>query len=203
MGRHPKPIVLAACWAHVRRKFFEAQSESPRLAAWFLYQIQLLYRVESGLRDTRAGPQLRQASRASESRMVVERLHRAWLKIRDRLLPQSLLGKAISYALGQWDGLKVYLEDGRVEIDSNIVENAIRPTAIGKKNWLFVGAADARQRGAILYTIVECCRRRGIDAYHYLRDVLTRLPSLTNHQVASITPKAWLKARRNSLPAAA
>lgn len=203
VGRHPKPVVLAACWAHVRRKFFEAQSESPRLAAWFLYQIQLLYRVESGLRDTRAGPQLRQASRASASRMVVERLHRALLKIRDRLLPQSLLGKAISYALGQWDGLKVYLQDGRVEIDSNTVENAIRPTAIGKKNWLFFGAADAGQRGAILYTIVECCRRRGIDPYHYLRDVLTRLPSLTNHQVASITPKAWLKARRNSLPAVA
>ncbi|HZV35397.1 MAG TPA: transposase [Verrucomicrobiae bacterium] len=82
----------------------------------------------------------------------------------------------------------------RVEIDNNLVENAIRPTAIGKKNWLFVGEAEAGERGAILYTIVESCRRRGIDPYTYLKDVLTRLPRMTNHQVPEVIPAAWAKA---------
>ena len=76
------------------------------------------------------------------------------------------------------------------------VENAIRPTAIGKKNWMFIGAADAGQRGAILYTIVESCRRRGIDRLAYLRDVLTRLPGMTTSQIKDITPAAWAKAQR-------
>ena len=94
-------------------------------------------------------------------------------------LPRSSLGKAIDYALSNGVLLGVYLQDGRVEIDNNLVENAIRPTALGKKNWLFIGEAQAGQRGAILYTIIESCRRRGIDPYAYLRDVLTRLPHMT------------------------
>ena len=76
------------------------------------------------------------------------------------------------------------------------MENAIRPTAIGKKNWLFIGEAEAGQRGAILYTLIESCRRRGLDPHAYLRDVLTRLPSMTNWQIKDITPEAWAKAQR-------
>jgi transposase len=90
--------------------------------------------------------------------------------------------------------LSLYPEDGRVEIDNNLVENAIRPTALGKKNWLFMGDADAGERGAILYTVIESCRRRGIDPYAYLKDVLTRLPNMTNRQVPEVTPSAWAKA---------
>ena len=86
------------------------------------------------------------------------------------------MGQAIDYALAQWPMLGVHLGDGRVEIDNNLVENAIRPTAIGKKNWLFIGEAEAGERGAILYTIVESCRRRGLDPSRYLREVLTALP---------------------------
>ena len=89
-----------------------------------------------------------------------------------------------------------FLSDGRLEIDNNLCENAIRPTAIGKKNWLFIGAAEVGQRGAILYTIVESCRRRGIDPLAYLRDVLSRLPKMLMSEVASITPEAWAKAQR-------
>jgi transposase len=107
-----------------------------------------------------------------------------------------LMGQAIDYALSQWSSLEVYLADGRVEIDNNLVENAIRPTALGKKNWLFVGEADAGQRGAIIYTLVESCRRRGQDPYKYLREVLTRLPHMTNRQIPEVTPQAWCKARR-------
>jgi transposase len=107
-----------------------------------------------------------------------------------------LLGEAIDYALGQWSTSQVYLGNGRVEIDNNLVENAIRPTALGKKNWLFVGEAGAGQRAAIIYTLVESCRRRGQDPYAYLRDVLTRLPHMTNHQIPEVTPQAWCKAHR-------
>jgi transposase len=188
-------IELAGCWAHVRRKFHEALEQSPKTSGWILRQIQHLYRVEARLREQKAGPQLREAARAHESQPIVERLERALVRLKSsgRHLPQSLLGSALDYALGQWLTLDVYLADGRVEIDNNLVENAIRPTAIGKKNWLFMGDADAGERGAIIYTVIESCRRRGIDPYAYLKDVLTRLPRMTNHQIPEVTPQAWAK----------
>jgi transposase len=189
-------VALAGCWAHVRRKFFESLESSPRTAGWILRQLQHLYLIEARLREKKAGPRLRQAVRTHQSRPLVERLERVLirLKSRGRHLPQSPLGSAIDYALGLWTPLQVYLQDGRVEIDSNLVENAIRPTAIGKKNWLFIGEADAGERSAILYTIIESCRRRGIDPYAYLRDVLTRLPHMTNRQIPEVIPSAWGKA---------
>jgi transposase len=188
-------VKLAGCWAHVRRKFHEALEQSPQTAGWLLRQIQHLYRVEARLREQRAGPKLRAAVRAHESRPIVERFERALVRLKagGRHLPQSLLGIAMDYALGQWRTLGVYLGDGRVEIDTNLVENAIRPTALGKKNWLFMGEAEAGQRGAILYTLIESCRRRGIDPYAYLKDVLTRLPTMTNHQIPEVTPAAWAR----------
>lgn len=188
-------ITLAACWAHVRRKFHEAKDSAPQHAGWVLLQIQHLYRIEKHLREKQAGPRQRQAVRASESRMIIERLHKAItrIKLRRLHLPQSAMGKAIDYALTLWPQLSVYLEDGRIEIDNNPVERAIRPTAIGKKNWLFIGEAEAGQRSAILFTIIEACRSRGIDPQSYLRDVLTRLPKLTNRQIDEVTPAAWAK----------
>jgi transposase len=188
-------IELAGCWAHVRRKFYEALEQSPKVAGWLLRQIQNLYRIEADLREHRAGPRLRQATRASQSRPIVERLQRALIRLKSngRYLPQSLLGQALDYTLGQWPTLEVFLKDGRIEIDNNLVENAIRPTAIGKKNWLFIGDADAGQRSAIIYTVIENCRRRGLDPFTYLRDVLTRLPNMTNRQIPEVTPAAWNK----------
>jgi transposase len=198
-GRADKnKIVLSGCWAHVRRKFYEAKEQSPRTAGWILRQIQHLYCVEAELREKKAGPQLRLAMRASQSRMIVERLKRALtqLKTSGRHLPQSVLGTAIDYALNQWPTLEIFLNDGRVEIDNNLVENAIRPTAIGKKNWLFIGAADAGQRSAIIYTVIESCRRRKLNPYDYLKEVLSRLPRMTNKQIPEVTPEAWGKAQR-------
>ena len=193
-------LELAGCWAHVRRKFHEALEQSPRPAGWIMRQIQHLYRIESALRDKKAGRRLRQAVRSHQSRPIIERIKKALVlfKASRRHLPQSLLGQAIDYTMGQWAGLEVFLREGRVEIDNNLVENAIRPTAIGKKNWLFIGEAGAGQRGAIIYTVIESCRRRGIDPYAYLRDLLTRLPNLTNHQIPEVTPAAWAKALQQS-----
>ncbi len=191
-NRRGTAIELAGCWAHVRRKFYEAIESSPKIAGWIVRQIQHLYQVESVLREHRAGPRLRTSTRAHQSRPVVERLQQALTKLKTsgRHLPQSPMGGAIDYALGLWSTLTVYLADGRVEIDNNLVENAIRPTAIGKKNWLFVGDAHAGERSAIIYTVVESCRRRGLDPYAYLKDVLTRLPHMTNWQIPEVTPAA-------------
>jgi transposase len=197
-GRPAGHIELAGCWAHVRRKFFEAHLQGCKRSALVLHLLQNSYRTETRLREKRASPKLRMLARAYESQPVVARLHQLLLhwKTRGRILPKSLLGQAIDYALSQWPSLQLYLADGRLEIDNNLVENAIRPTAVGKKNWLFVGAAHAGQRAAIIYTLVEACRRRGLDPYAYLRDVLTRLPAATTSQVKDLTPDAWARAQR-------
>ncbi len=185
----------------------------PLRANWVLYQIQNLYRIEARLRESKAGPALRAAVRASQSAMILNRLKRALEKMEDskRHLPSSTLGKAINYTLSHWDLLTKYVANGRIEpersagsqpqaaqrasaarqIDNNGVENAIRPTAIGKKNWLFFGDAEAGQRSAVIYTIIESCRRRGIDPHEYLRDVLTRITETTSWQVADLTPGKW------------
>jgi transposase len=189
-------ITLAGCWAHARRAIFEARESAPRTCGWVLHQIALLYRIEAHLRACHAGPNLRKAVRASQSAPILHRIRAALGRIRSRYLPQSAFGKALTYTLELWSALEHFLTDGRIEIDNNGVENAIRPTALGKKNWLFVGAAHAGERGAILYTLVESCRRRGIDPQAYLRDVLTRLPKMTTSQIPEVTPEAWNKARR-------
>lgn len=197
-------ITLAACWAHVRRKFDEAKVGSPRAAAQVLRLIQQLYRIEKKLRTANASPKLRAITRQQQSQPIVQRigsLLRTW-KRKQRHLPQSLIGKAIDYTLHLWPHLQVYLSNGLVEIDNNLVENTIRPTAVGKKNWLFIGEAQAGQRSAILYTLIEACRHRNIDPWEYLRDVLTRLPTITNQQLDEVTPDAWTKAKspRTTMP---
>lgn len=193
--RPGKEIKLAYCWAHVRRKFNDALEGSPKTAGWMIKQMQLLYRIESKLREHKSGPALRQAVRASQSKPVVARIAKACevLVRSKRFLPKSTMQNALEYTLAQMPGLKVYLEDGRIEIDNNLVENAIRPTALGKKNWLFIGEAEAGDRSAIIYTIIESCRRRGIDPYAYLRDVLTRLPQITTRQLPDLLPSVWGK----------
>jgi hypothetical protein len=131
-----------------------------------------------------------------ESKILRLRLHKAiTLLAKRRILPKSQLGKAIHYALRQWPQLELYLTDGRVEIDNNLVENAIRPTKLGAKNWLFLGNAESGKKCAILYTIVENCRRLGINSREYLEDVLTRLPAMKASEAASLTPAKWHAAR--------
>jgi transposase len=192
-------IILVGCWAHVRRKFYAAhQAHASRESTIVLQRLQQLYRTEAQLRESRAGPEVRVKVRGAESAPVIEELHQVLLHWKQSrcFLPQSLMGKAIHYALEQWNWLLAFLSKGELEIDNNLVENAIRPTAVGKKNWLFFGVAEAGQRGAIIYTIIESCRAHDIDPYEYLRDIFTRLPSMTNHQVKDLTPAAWAAARR-------
>ena len=189
-------VELFGCWAHARRGFFEAQEQAPQVAGWILKQIGILYRWEERLRQTRAGPMARKVFRASHHRMVVARLHRALNKLQSRYLPQSPMGQAISYAPNRWPALERFLEHGEVEIDNNLVENAIRPTAVGKKNWLFFGSEEAGQRSAVIYTLVANCRLHGVEPHAYLKDVLERLPTTTNQTVAQLTPLNWERAHQ-------
>jgi transposase len=196
--RRAEPLLLVACMAHIRRGFIEAKEEQPRRAGWVLRQMQHLYVLEKTLREAPAGPRLRQALRTAEATPVLTRIKKALLLFKSsaRHLPQSAFGKALHYALGQWEALDPYLRDGRVEIDNNLVENAIRPTALGKKNWLFFGEVTAGETSAILYTIIESARRRGLDPQAYLRDILTRLPEMKQREIASIAPAAWAEAQK-------
>jgi transposase len=188
-------LILIGCWAHVRRGFHEALGEG-RSAAWLVGQIGKLYAVEKHLRDKHAGPRLRAAVRAWQSRPILERLRRALTVVRRRVLPKSLLGQAIDYALARWEALTRYVDDGRLEIDNNLCENAIRPTAVGKKNFLFIGHPEAGQRSAVIYSVLGSCRRQGINPDEYLRDIFERLPKAKTTDLKSLTPAAWAKARR-------
>jgi transposase len=134
----------------VRRNFYEAREQAPQRCGWILRQIAHLYRIEENLRGSGAGPRKRAAERMSQSGPIFQRLHRALVLFKKsrRYLPRSAFGQAIDYALSNWPLLGVYLEDGRIEIDNNLVENSIRPTALGKRNWLFLGDADAGHRSA-------------------------------------------------------
>lgn len=142
-------VTRIACMAHIRRKFEAAQKEDLQFAAFVLIAMRNLYAVERGLRQSKASPKLREAVRASESAMIFDRLGKAIELRRNRYLPKSEMGKAVAYALGQWEAMSRYLRYGEAHIDNNLMENAIRPTAVGKKNWLFIGNPKAGRRSAV------------------------------------------------------
>jgi transposase len=200
-GQRKGELVLIGCWAHARRGFHEALSES-KLAAWFVRQIGLLYCVEKQLRQKKADPKLRAAVRVWQSRPILQRLRKAMELVRRRTLPQGALGQALDYALKRWEALTRFVEDGRLEIDNNWIENAIRPSALGKKNWLFIGHPTAGERSAVIYTLLGSCRRHRINPFDYLKDLLTRLPAAKITEIKNFTPAAWAKAHRKPLPLA-
>ena len=198
-------IQLAGCLAHARRKFFEAKAEGED-PQWVLAQMQQpsrqargpepaegLYHIEAQLREARAGPEEMLSTRQTQSIPIMARIQSKLeeLHTSHKHRPRSLTGEAIRYALKQWAKLCVFLHDGRVQIDNNLIENAIRPSAIGKKNWLFIGDAKAGDRAATFYTLIGNCHREGINATAYLADIFTRLPTETNQTVHRLTPKAW------------
>ena len=191
-NKHPG-LQLAACWAHVRRKFHEALQTGQALAAAPLQAIAWLYGVEKHLRETRAGPNERIARRQAQSAPILQALHHQLIELRGHptVRPKSALGRAIDYTLGLWDRLCVYLGNGHVEIDNNRIENAIRPTAIGKKNWLFIGREDTGERSAVIYTLIESAKRHGHEPYVYLKDLLERLPGMHLSEIDKLLPANW------------
>lgn len=191
-AKHPG-ITLAACWAHARRKFHEALLGGQTLAAAPLKAIAGLYVVEKDLRDSRAGPAERAVARLQHGVPILDRLRDDLVALRGHgsVLPKSPLGRAIDYTLGLWPKLRTFIRHGEVEIDNNLIENAIRPTAVGKKNWLFVGGEDTGGRSAVIYTLIESAKRHGHEPYTYLKDVLERLPSSSTSGVDLLLPSNW------------
>lgn len=196
---HPG-VVWVGCWAHARRKFHEALAEAPQRARFVLGLIAHLYRHEKQWDLAgKSGPALRAALRSSHFALTLQLLKKTAARLRERSLPRSLLGQACAYLLAHWEPLTAHLDHGRTRLDNNAVENAIRPCALGRKNWLFIGHPQAGDRAAIIYSLIVSCQRRGIDPHAYLKDVLKRLPAMTNHDdLDALLPANWKPPRQNS-----
>lgn len=197
-----KDVEYVGCWAHARRPFHEALKESPAAAAHVLRLIGHLYRYERQCKERcLTGPALRAALRASHFGLTLQLLKRTVTSLAQRARPKSLLGQACSYLLNQWEPLLAHSRLGHTEIDNNLIENAIRPSAVGKKNWLFIGHPEAGDRSAILYSIIASCRRHGINPHDYLRNVLSRLPVMTNQDdMTVLLPENWKPAAPEAKP---
>ena len=187
----PRTLKRIGCTSHARRKFYKALLESCSEALWFIGQMRQLYQLERELKD--ASPEERRKGRLRKAPALWLAMKRRAEAIRadPRVLPKSTLGNAVRYLLNEYTALVGYLRDGRFEIDSNLVENDVRPSAVGKKRWLFIGHPDAGWRSAVIYTLIQSCRRYGINPQEYLTDVLERLPSMTSSQVRELLPANW------------
>jgi transposase len=191
-SRKDASIRLAFCWAHARRPFYEfyISTQSP-LAAEVLARIAKFYEIEAGIRGQ--PPDLRQAVRQLRSRPLAEDLH-LWLQDHLPRVPGwSDLAKAMRYALRHWEGLILYLDDGRLEMDTNVVERAIRPVTITRKNSLFAGSDAGARRWAIANTLIQSCKLNGVEPLGYLTDVLQRIVSgrTKNHELHALLPWNW------------
>jgi transposase len=187
----PRQLKRIGCVSHARRKFYKALLESCSEALWFIGQMRQLYQLERELKE--ASPAERRQGRLQKAPAIWLAMKRRAEAIRadPRVLPKSTLGNAARYLLNEYTALIGYLRDGRFEIDSNLVENDVRPSAVGKRRWLFIGHPNAGWRSAVIYTIIQSCRRYGINPQEYLTDVLGRLPSMTNHHVKELLPAHW------------
>jgi len=166
-------VRLAACWAHTRRKFYEiAEATGSPIATEALARIAALYRIEADIRGRSADA--RKAERQARSRPLIEAM-KPWLERELNRIPgRGKLAEAIRYALARWDALCRFLDDGRVELDTNPVERAIRPVALGRKNHLFAGSDGGGARWATVSSVIETCKLNGVEPYAYLSDVLRR-----------------------------
>ena len=190
-------IVYIGCMAHARRGFVDAAKVSPLdpLASEIIARFAELYAVEKEARERGLGPQARLESRQVKSVPVMAALKTRLVEIRQQIQPGGKLAQACDYALGQWSRLEGYLADGVIEIDNNWCEGAIRPLALGRKNWLHVGSPEAGPKVAAIASIVETCRRLDINLRAYLRDVLPKLGQWPISRVGELTPTAWKAAQ--------
>ena len=182
-------IIEVACWAHARRYWHKAKEQDAARAHHVLAFISRLYEVERATRDCDA--EVRQAKRAEHSLPLLLELSK-WLE-QETFLPKSLIGKAATYTRNQWQALNRYVEDGDLSIDNNFAERAMRPIAIGRKNWLFVGSEQAGDRAAILTSLVASCKNNFVEPWAYLKDVLSKLPQQASDQeLYAMLPDQWL-----------
>ena len=183
-------ILEVACWAHARRKFFEAQSSSPAEASLILQMIRRLYEVEDRARPL--DDDARRAMRQTEAVPILGRLREELDRLSSKLLPKSALAQAVTYALNQWQALCRYTEDGRLTIDNNVSERRLRDQAIGRKNWMFLGSDEAGPRAAVLCTIIAGAKRHRLEPWAYLHDVILQLSvDASPELLVGLLPDRW------------
>ena len=184
-------ITEVACWAHARRKFDEALATAPEPCSRMLALIRMLYDVERQGRDAELNAESLADLRRRTSGPVLERIFTELRGIQKDALPQSPLGKAAGYALNQETALKIYMQDGRLSIDNNTAENALRSLALGRKNWLFAGSERGGQACAIALSLLQSAKACGLNTHQYLTDILRRYRSHKVSRLAELLPANW------------
>ena len=193
-GQANQGIIEVACWAHCRRYWHKAREQDAARAHHALAYVSRLYEIERATRDSTA--EVRQAKRHEHAVPLLQELGK-WLE-QETFLPKSLIGKAATYTRNQWEALNRYVEDGDLAIDNNFAERAMRPVAIGRKNWLFVGSEQAGHRAAILTSLIASCKNNFVEPWAYLKDVLQTLAyAPSGQQLEELLPDRWLKENPN------
>lgn len=190
-------LTPAGCWTHTRRYFHKALPYTPQAAAEMIALIKGLYQVERRAVDVTAADRLalRQEHSVPQMKLIEE-----WLDEHEKAwLPKSPMGEAQTYITNQWPRLQVFLSDGRVPIDSNAVERAIRPWAIGRKNWLFFFSERGGQAAAVIMSFLQTCRLQGIEPWHYLKDIITRIAGHPNSKLNELLPHRWKQAHPEAM----
>jgi transposase len=178
------------CLAHARRKFFDLHASSKsQVAESALQQIGMVYEIEREVQNVT--PDERQRIRQARSRPLLDALHRWMLLTRQKITDGSATAKALDYSLKRWAALTRFVDDGRLPVDNNWIENQIRPIAIGRSNWLFAGSLRAGKRAAAVMSLIRSAKLNGHDPYAYLKDVLTRLPTQRASQIGQLLPHRW------------
>jgi len=194
-------ITGALCMAHARRKLLKTHKlNGSEIAANAVALIAQLYEVEREARELQ--PTQRLLLHQNRAKPIADALHAWLLEKRQTLTKADITAKAIDYSLSNWRALAHYLVDGDVPIDNNAAENAIRPLAIGRKNWLFVGSQQAGERAGVMLSLIESAKLSGHDPWAYLKDVFERLPTLKNRDLDSLLPHNWKPAGKADVPAA-
>ena len=185
--------ITANCLAHARRKFDElVKANASTVAAQAIQRIAWLYRIEADARNL--GTEQRLQMRQERSKPLWEELH-AWLQLeRTRVPDGSAIAKAIDYSLNHWQALSEFLRDGAVPVDNNHIENQIRPWALGRRNWMFIGSQLAGERAAVVMSLLQSAKLYGHDPFAYLKDVLSRLPTQLNSRIEELLPHQWQSA---------
>ena len=191
-GFASKPsVTLLHCMAHARRKFDEAKSNDNTRAEYALTEIQKLYAIERQAKVDALPPEQLYVLRQEKSIPVLENLKAWMIENYKAVLPQSTIGQAIFYSLQRWDKLMLYTTDSRLQIDNNLVENAIRPVAIGRKNYLFAGSHNGARRAAMLYSFLGTCKTNNVNPFDWLKDILRKIPTHPVNKLQELLPSQW------------
>jgi transposase len=191
----PHNIINLGCWAHARRKFVEITKVAAKKGVAFgaVKLIAELYKIERQAKADNLSFEEIQERRQKESKPILEELKKFLLDHQDAVPPQSLLGKAISYTLKNWEHLTVYLERGDLEIDNNATERCVKPFAVGRKNWYFKGCVKGANASAAIYSLIETAKSHGHNPYNYLKDIFSRLPQkiAAGESLEDLLPYNW------------